>query len=252
MFRRMLVPLSAAALSLTLAACGAAPTATAPTAAPAAPTAVSAAATAAPAAPTAAPAAAATAAPAAAAPAASVRTFRIQSPQTEASYTVQKTLLAQNNAIEVIGKTTGVSGEFQVDAGNGFAIQSASFSVDLTGLNSGDGRRDGSLQNEYLEFGRFPTADFTATEVQGLPATVNEGEEISFKLLGTMKIRDVSQPVTFDVKGTLANGSITGTATSAIKMTGFGFNPPTNAFMNVADDVTITVNFTAQEATSGY
>ena len=64
-----------------------------------------------------------------------------------------------------------------------------------------------------------------------------------------MKIRDVTKPVTFDVKGKLEGDTITGSATSKILMKDFGFDPPDVAGMlTVGDGVTVTINFTAKEA----
>ncbi|MFL5800548.1 MAG: YceI family protein [Roseiflexaceae bacterium] len=95
----------------------------------------------------------------------------------------------------------------------------------------------------------MPFAEFTSTEVQSVPASYTDGQEVSFKLIGDMTIREVTHPVTFDVVGKLQGDTVTGTATTQILMKDFGFDPPSVAGMlTVQDGVTIKVNFTAKEA----
>ena len=267
MYRRIWMALMAGALAVAIAACGsstsqpgaaptAAPAAEAPTTAPAA-----AAATAAPAAdvPTTAPAAdAATAAPASDAPtaaaassgaAAGTRTFTIVPEQTEASYQVQEKFLDRDLPNQAIGKTNAVSGDLQVSTDGKPTGKITKITVDLRTLTSDSSRRDGRIRTQWLESEKYPVAEFTSTDVQGTPDSYTEGQEVNFKLTGDMKIREVTKPVTFDVKGKLEGDTITGSATSKILMKDFGFDPPSVAGMLTVDDgVTLTINFTAKEA----
>ena len=58
-----------------------------------------------------------------------------------------------------------------------------------------------------------------------------------------------SRMLRFDVTGTLAGDTVTGTATTQILMKDFGFDPPSVAgILTVQDGVTVTVNFTAVKA----
>jgi hypothetical protein len=53
----------------------------------------------------------------------------------------------------------------------------------------------------------------------------------------------------FEVTAILNNGVITGEATADMRMTNFGFNPPTMAnLFTVADEFNIKITFTAREA----
>jgi polyisoprenoid-binding protein YceI len=195
--------------------------------------------TAAPAAPTAAP----------AAPAATgARTFKIVPTQTEASYAVQETFLRQNLPFQAIGKTSVVNGEFSFSLDGKPTGKVTNITVDLSTLKSDDDRRDNKIRGEWLESSRFPIAEFSSTEVIDGPATYTEGQEVSFKLAGNLKIRDTTKPVTFDVKGKLVGDTVTGTATTQILMKDFGFDPPAvGGFVTVTDGVTVTITFTAKE-----
>jgi polyisoprenoid-binding protein YceI len=223
----------AAAAEPTAAAMGeatAAPT-TAVTAAPDAPTAP----------------AAASAAPAANS-AGDLRTFTIGPEQTEASYEVQEQFLNRDLPNKAIGRTNAVEGTFQFNAAGQPTGQVTEIKVDLRTLTSDRAMRDQRIRREWLESDTYPYATFVSTGVEGVPASYTEGQEIGFKLLGNLTIREVTKPVTFDVKGNLEGDTVTGTATTSVLMKDFGFDPPAVAgILTVQDGVTITVNFTAKE-----
>ena len=70
----------------------------------------------------------------------------------------------------------------------------------------------------------------------------SDGQEVNFKLVGNMTIREVSRPVTFDVIGKLQGDTVTGTATTQILMKDFGFDPPEIlGRFTVSDPATITL-----------
>jgi polyisoprenoid-binding protein YceI len=245
----------AVAFAGALAACGSStsqPGAT-PTAAPAAVAATSAPAATAPTtadAPTAAAADAPTSAAAEpSAAAGSARTFTIVPEQTEASYQVQEKFLNRDLPNMALGKTNAVTGELQVSLDGKPSGKVTKITVDLRTLTSDQSRRDNRIRTQWLESEKYPFAEFTSTDAQGIPDSYTEGQEVSFKLTGDMKIREVTKPVTFDVKGKLEGDTITGSATSKILMKDFGFDPPDVAGMlTVEDGVTVTINFTAKEA----
>ena len=226
MYDRIRMTLSMIALSIVLAACGS--TSQTPTTAPAA--------------------AQPTAAPRAAAPIPGARTFHIVPDQTEASYEVQEKFLNRNLPNMAIGKTNTVEGEFQFSLDGKPTGQVTKFTVDLRTLTSNESRRDNRIRRQWLESEKYPYAEFVSTEAQNLPASYTEGQEVSFKLVGNLTIREVTRPVTFDVTGKLVGDTVTGTATTQIMMKDFGVDPPSIAGMlTVQDGVTIRVNFTAKE-----
>jgi polyisoprenoid-binding protein YceI len=71
---------------------------------------------------------------------------------------------------------------------------------------------------------------------------------VNFQLVGDLTIRDVTQPATFDITATLQDGTVTGTGTTALKMTDFGITPPDFAnTLTVQDDFIVNLVFTARE-----
>ncbi|HMO59847.1 MAG TPA: YceI family protein [Roseiflexaceae bacterium] len=258
--RRGLLMPAMALVMLLLVACGGAPTAPAPAApAPTVAAAPAAEPTIAPAEPTTVPVAdPATAVPeptaalaeATAIPATGdLRVFRITPGESQASYAVQETFLAQNLPYRAIGTTGEIEGEFSFTTDGRPTGEVTTVTVNLPSLTSDDSRRDNRIRREWLESARFPLATFTSTEVSGVPESYREGDDVSFQLTGDMTIREVTRSVTFNVTGRLQGDTVTGTATTSIKMTDFGFNPPNIAnFVAVEDDVEITVTFVAREA----
>ena len=231
MNNRLIHTLVAALMLALLAACGGTTTQTS-TAAPAAE-------------PTAAPAVEPTAAPAAS----GMRTFTIVTEQSSASYEVQEKFLNRAAPNKAIGTTKAVEGELQLSLDGQPTGQISKITVDLRQLTSDSSRRDSRIRSEWLESDKYPFATFTSTEVQGAPASYTDGQEVSFKLVGNMTIREVTKPVTFDVVGKLQGDTITGTATTQLLMKDFGFDPPNIAgILTVDDGVTVTVNFTAKES----
>jgi polyisoprenoid-binding protein YceI len=261
MYRRIWMATLAVVFAGALAACGsstsqpgaaptAAPAASAPTTQATAPTAAAANAPTAAAAD--APTAAAsqpTAAAASSGMAGGTRTFTIVPEQTEASYQVQEKFLNRDLPNMAVGKTNAISGELQVSLDGKPSGKVTKIAVDLRTLTSDQSRRDNRIRSQWLESDKYPFAEFTSTDAQGIPESYTEGQEVSFTLTGDMKIREVTKPVTFDVKGKLQGDTITGSATSKILMKDFGFDPPSVAGMLTVDDgVTLTINFTAKEA----
>lgn len=178
-----------------------------------------------------------------------MRTFTIVPEQSEASYEVQEKFLNRSLPNKAIGKTNAIEGEFQFTTNGQPTGKVSKITVDLRKLTSDEARRDNRIRQQWLESDKYPYAEFTSTDAQDLPAQYTEGQDVSFKLTGDMKIRDVTHPVTFDVKGKLDGDTVTGTATTLLMMKDYGFEPPTIAGMLTVDDgVTVVVNFTAKEA----
>ena len=217
-----------------------APAAAAPTVAPAAE------------APTAEP--AATEAPAAAA--GEARTFAIVPGESKASYEVDEEFLAgaadmlgiQPGRGKTVGSTDQVSGQLTLDFSGAPQITSGEFQVDISTLKSDQNRRDNRIRTEWLQSATFPVASFKATGLQNAPASYTEGEEVTFQLAGALTVREITQPVVFDVKATLQGDTITGTATTAFLMSQFGVDPPAmgNLF-TVGDNTVVTLTLVAKE-----
>lgn len=184
------------------------------------------------------------------------QTFTVVTTESQASYIVDEEFLVDAlsklgiNAgqVVVVGTTPGVSGEIKLDFEQADWVQAAQFTVDMTGLRTDQGRRDTWLRDNAIQTDRFPQATFVKTAVSGLPASVSEGEEVTFEMTGDLTVRDVTRPVTFVVTAVLSGDTIQGTATTRLNLTDLGIEPPNFVrTLTVADPFTIEVSLTARK-----
>ena len=185
------------------------------------------------------------------------RRFAIVSEESTASYVVSEEFFAGalakygiNIGIqEVVGSTQEISGEFHLVLNEDKSeFVSGQFTVDISTLATTRDQRDEWIRENALESNKYPLAVFTATAVEGAPTSYTDGEEVPFKLLGELSVRDITQPVTFDVTATLDGDTVRAVATTAMKISDFGFEPPNFAnTLTVADDFEIRVEIVARE-----
>lgn len=193
---------------------------------------------------------------AAAGPVSGQRTFVIVPEQSKASYIVDESFfggaLAKYGIAAGNSKTTGgtqqITGQLQLNLDNlGAALGDNHFAVKLNTLVSDQDRRDQWIRDNGPSFNQFPDATFVAKSIEGAPAAYDNGQEVGFKLSGDLTVRDVTKPVTFDVNAKLAGDTLSGTATTRIKLTDYGIEPPNFAnTLTVEDEFTIQVDFVAK------
>lgn len=184
----------------------------------------------------------------------SPRTFVIVPEESEVRYTAEEEFF--QGAVDrlgmsvgtnaAVGRTNAIEGSVTVVPGTAPQIEGGTFKVDLRELESDQGRRDRWLREQY--FSSFPTAEFTATEIEGFPATYEEGQTVEFQLVGDMSLFIDTLPLTFDVEMTLNGDTMSGTATTFVVMEEYGLPPPSIfGIVEVTDGITVTVDFTARE-----
>lgn len=181
-------------------------------------------------------------------------TLKIVESESQASYEVDETFLEGNKLATAIGLTPKVNGEIMLNTADPSQSKVGTITVDISLLKSeghpngnGSARRDNALKDRWLESSKYPLVEFTPTTLEGLPTTYTPGQELTFKMIGDMKIRDTSKPVTWDVVANYDGTTLTGTATTAIKMSDFSFEAPNIAGMlRAEDDAKLTLQFVAK------
>jgi polyisoprenoid-binding protein YceI len=162
----------------------------------------------------------------AAAPAGTQR-FTIVAGESSVTYRVNETFINEGNRLNTaVGTTTVVRGEVFVDRARPANSRIGPISVDISQFKSDSARRDNAIRDRWLQSSRFPIAEFTATALQGMPESYQDGREVPVQITGNLKIRDVTRPVTFASTIRLDGTTLTVTGTTTIKMTDFGFDPP--------------------------
>jgi polyisoprenoid-binding protein YceI len=186
-----------------------------------------------------------------------IRSFVIIPEQTQASYIVAEEFLGgaldrlgiQPGLVDTIGSTQEVTGTMELDLNNlTNPVVTSRFAVNLRSLTSDQPRRDNRIREANLESNRYPLAEFAITSLSNTPATYAGGEEVNFQAVGDITIREITRPVTFDVVARLEGDTITGLASTQLRMTDFGFEPPSFAnLFTVEDQFVAEVDFTFKE-----
>jgi polyisoprenoid-binding protein YceI len=184
-----------------------------------------------------------TEAPSAAAPV----VYKISESESVASYSVEETFINQNNKlVTAVGKTSKINGEITLDTTDPSKSTVGEITVDISLLASDSGRRDNAIRGRWLESTKFPLATFKATAIEGLPTSYQPGQEITFKITGDMTVRETTTPVTWEVKAKFDGNKLIGEATTAIKMSQFGFEAPNIlGILRAEEDAALTFTFVA-------
>jgi polyisoprenoid-binding protein YceI len=181
---------------------------------------------------------------------AGVDRFVIDSSTSQALYHVGETFFNRNNQFKVaVGTTHGIQGQVLVDRAHPSQSRIGPITVDISQLTSDSRGRDREIKNRWLESARYPTAVFTPTSIDGLPAAYEDGRAIPIRIAGNLEVHGVTKPVTFTGTVTLNGQTLTGNATTSVLMTDFGFDPPSLlGFLQAQNQVELEIQFTAQRA----
>jgi polyisoprenoid-binding protein YceI len=178
--------------------------------------------------------------------AAGVRVFTISAGgESQVSFELDEDL--RGARVTVVGTTDQVAGELALDLNDLSSAQVGVLQINARTLATDSNFRNRAIQNEILETGTYEFITFTPTAVTGLPASVGIGEEVTFTILGDLTIRDVTQPVTFNVTATaVSENQISGTATAVVSRATYNLNiPSVPDVANVEDEVQLTITFVA-------
>jgi polyisoprenoid-binding protein YceI len=168
--------------------------------------------------------------------------------ESQVTYRVSETFINEGNRLNVaVGVTNAVRGEITINRADPRQSRIGAITVDISRFQSDSVRRDNAIRGRWLESARFPTAEFTPTEITGLPAAYEDGKDLPLQIAGRLKIREVIRLVTFQTTLRLSGATLTGTATTKILMTDFGFRPPSIlGILRAENDVQLEFRFTAR------
>ncbi len=153
--------------------------------------------------------------------------------ETEAGYRVKEVFAAGSRKAEANGRTKGVTGTLTVADGS---VTEGTFTVDMTTLESDEGRRDSTIKNRGLESNTFPEATFAVTEPIELPADLADGATFEVTATGDLTLHGVTQPVTIDLTGKSTGGTFTVQGSAPIQMADYDIEPPNvGGFVTVED-----------------
>jgi polyisoprenoid-binding protein YceI len=174
--------------------------------------------------------------------------YHIDAGQSEAHYEVAETFFQGNRLNLAVGRTKGIAGDVLVDFANPANSQIGPIVIDVSQLTSDEGRRDNFIRNNALQSSQYPQATFKPTKVEGLPASVKPGDQLTLKVTGDLTVKQTTKPVTFDVTLTANQDKLTGEATAQVLLSDFGVGPIQLAMLQTEDKAKLVFDFVALPA----
>ena len=147
-------------------------------------------------------------------------------------YRVNETFTDQK-ANEAVGRTPDVSGTLTLA---GTTISTVDVTADLTTLQSDDDRRDGQLERQAIETGRFPTSTFRLTSPIDLGEVPADGETVSATAIGDLTLHGVTRTVEAPIEATLAGDVVTVTGRIDILFADYDIEQPTSFIVLSIED----------------
>ncbi len=174
--------------------------------------------------------------------------YKIVPGESKLQYEVGEVFLNDNNRYNLaLGVTPAVNGEIRVDAAAPQNTQIDVITADISQFQSDSSRRDNAIRGRFLESSQYPTVTFVTTQIEGLPETYTQGQEVPLKISGDLTIRQVTRPVTFDATTRLEGDTLYGSATTTILMSEFGFGPISIlGVLNTEDEAKVTLTLVAR------
>jgi len=170
----------------------------------------------------------------------------VDSSASQASYHAREQLVGKTLPSDAVGTSKSVSGALVLAADGSVLADKSKISVDLSKLQSDESRRDNFVKSDTLQTSRYPMATFVPNAVQGLTMPLPTSGQTTFQLSGDLTVHGVTKPVTWQVTASFAATTISGSATTAIKITDFGMTPPkAGPVLSIEDALTLELAFTA-------
>lgn len=173
------------------------------------------------------------------------RVFTISQADSQVSFELDEDLRGVRTT--VIGITNQVAGELGINLNDLSTAQVGVLQINARTLATDNNFRNRAIQNEILDTQTYELITFTPTAVTGLPPSAAVGQEVSFTITGDLTIRDITQPVTFNVTATaVSDTQLVGMATAVVSRAAYNLTiPEVPNVANVEDEVQLTINFVA-------
>jgi polyisoprenoid-binding protein YceI len=143
--------------------------------------------------------------------------------------------LAGVGATTAVGRTAAVQGTLTV-APDG-TVSDTTIEADVSQLQSDQSFRDGAIQDQGLETGRFPEAGFTLDDPIQIPAEALTGQTVTLPATGTLTLHGVDRQVTVDLEARLLGQQIVAGGSIPVTMSDFDITPPSaQRVLSIADE----------------
>ena len=168
--------------------------------------------------------------------------------QSEVRFILSELLRGQPKT--VVGATSQVAGEIAVNPSDLSTAQVGVIQVNARDLTTDSNQRNQAIRNRILNTDSFEFITFTPTGINGLDGSAQPGDTFTFQLAGDLTVRDVTQPVVFEVTATVdALNQLSGTAVTTIQRADYNLNiPSVPQVADVSEEVRVELDFVAAAA----
>lgn len=156
----------------------------------------------------------------------------------------------RGSPVTVVGTSGIVLGRIEIDPDDLSNSQIGEILINARDFETDSGLRNRAIRGPILDTDVFEFISFVPSTIDGLEGSASVGDELAFTVSGDLTIRDITQPVTFDVTAVLTSGStIEGTATTVVERGPFELViPSVPSVANVAEEVPLSLDFVAESA----
>ena len=179
------------------------------------------------------------------APAGGLTVLQILPAESEVRFILSEVLRGQPTT--VVGTTNQVAGELAVDPNDLSTAQLGVIQVNARELATDSNQRNRAIRNFILNTDSYEYITFTPGEVIGLDGSAQPGDTFTFQLAGDLTIRDITQPVVFDVSATVEDmNRLSGTAVVTVQRADYNLAiPSVPSVADVSEEVRVELDFVA-------
>ena len=181
------------------------------------------------------------------------RLFAIVPEESEVRFGLDEVL--RGEPTRVIGRTDQIAGQIRVDFDTPSLSEVGTIRINARTLMTDQEMRNRTIRSQILQSSQdeFEFSEFQPTSIEGMPDSVTMGEPFTFTMIGDLTVRDITQPVTFEVTVTpVSEDEITGLATTQVMRADFNLViPSVPSVADVSEEVDLEIEFTARSAEAG-
>jgi polyisoprenoid-binding protein YceI len=165
----------------------------------------------------------------------------------EARFRVREQLAGASLPNDAVGRTKDFTGTVVIKPDGSIVSSDSQFVVSMGTLVSDQPMRDNFLRGNVLQVNQYPKAVFVPKQASGLPSPLPQSGSVTFKLTGDLTVRNVTQPVTWDVTAQVQGNQVTAQAATAFKFEDFSLTQPHVArVLSIEDNIKLELDVTLQ------
>jgi polyisoprenoid-binding protein YceI len=169
--------------------------------------------------------------------------YQISQDESQVRFNIYELLRGQPK--DVIGVSNQVAGQASVDLNDPSTAQLGEILINARTLETDDNRRNQAIRNRILFTDQYEFISFKPTQISGLSGSAAPGQTFSFQVTGDLTIKDVTNPVTFEVTAMVESPErLAGSAQTTIALADFNLAVPDVPFVaNVGETMALEIDF---------